>query len=101
MDLVLEKGFATANEETVSPRQSAGEFVFLNLRRTEGFTEARFRERFGSPFRQFFPQAEDLVTNDMIEETGGRIRLSNRGLLLADAIFAEFMTSETGSLEVA
>ncbi|MDX2170285.1 MAG: radical SAM family heme chaperone HemW [Deltaproteobacteria bacterium] len=84
-------GSARAGDEVLSDAQARGEFVFLGLRCSDGFAAAAFARRFGSEFAQAFPHAEAFVRDGMLECAGGRWRLTERGLLFADSVFATFL----------
>ena len=70
---------------------SKGEFVFLNLRLLNGFAGAAFAERFGIDVRRAFPHVDSFVRDGFLECVGDRWRLTARGLLFADSIFATFL----------
>jgi oxygen-independent coproporphyrinogen III oxidase len=90
--LATETGSAEIGSETVEPRSSMGEFVFLNLRLREGFTLEEFNARFGASFDDIFgSQAARLFEGGLLENHRGHIRLTDRGLELADSVFAEFV----------
>jgi oxygen-independent coproporphyrinogen-3 oxidase len=66
--------------------------VFLNLRLRDGFKLADFEARFGESFDSAFgARAARLFEGDLLVRDEGRIYLSERGLELADSIFAEFI----------
>jgi oxygen-independent coproporphyrinogen-3 oxidase len=88
----LAGGLAEAGSETVDAAIAAGEFVFLNLRLREGFALTDFESRFGVSFdAQFGAQAASLFDAGLLLREDGRIRLSDRGLELADSVFAQFV----------
>ena len=88
----LESGSAEAGSETVDQTAAMGEFVFLNLRLREGFALDTFRARFGVDFDQVFgASATRLFEGGMLERAGDSVRLTERGLELADSVFAEFI----------
>lgn len=90
--LATEAGSAEVGSESVEPRTSMGEFVFLNLRLREGFRLADFNARFGASFEEIFgSRTARLFEGDLLENRAGRIRLTDRGLELADSVFAEFV----------
>ncbi len=92
MALALRSGVAEAGFETVDARIAAGEFVFLGLRLREGFALADFEARFGESFdARFGERAAPLVEGGLLLRTADRICLSDRGLELADSVFAEFV----------
>lgn len=90
--LATETGIAETGSETVAPHLAMGEFVFLNLRLREGFASADFSARFDMSFDEAFgARAARLFEGELLENRAGRIRLTERGLELADSIFAEFV----------
>jgi oxygen-independent coproporphyrinogen-3 oxidase len=90
--LATEAGIAEVGFESVEPLTSMGEYVFLNLRLREGFAIADFSARFGNSFDEAFgARAARLFDGELLENREGRIRLTDRGLELADSIFAEFV----------
>jgi oxygen-independent coproporphyrinogen-3 oxidase len=92
VEQALKSGRAEAGGETVDNTSAQGEFVFLNLRLRDGFALADFETRFGESFdRVFGVRAERLFEGDLLIRDDGRIYLSERGLELADSVFAEFI----------
>jgi len=85
------QGTAQAGGEDLDAAISAAEFAFLNLRLLEGLELRRFVERFGIAFEERFPQTGRLFEGGLLLREGGRVRLSERGLELADSVFAEFL----------
>jgi oxygen-independent coproporphyrinogen-3 oxidase len=89
---VQARGLAEAGNETVGAEVAAGEFVFLNLRLREGFALEDFAARFGVSFDDRFGKRSSILFDaKLLVREGGRIRLSERGLELADSVFAEFV----------
>jgi oxygen-independent coproporphyrinogen-3 oxidase len=69
-----------------------GEYVFLNLRLREGFALSDFSARFDMSFDDVFgARMARLFEGELLENKGGHIRLTDRGLELADSVFAEFV----------
>jgi oxygen-independent coproporphyrinogen III oxidase len=90
--VALSGGLAEVGAETVDAEVAAGEFVFLNLRLSEGFALEVFEERFGRSFEAIFgARSATLFDAQLLLRERGRIRLSDRGLELADLVFAEFV----------
>jgi len=91
-DRVLAEGVAEAGAETIDRRTGQAEFVFLNLRLRDGFALADFRARFGVEFDDLFgARAARLFDGGLLARRCGRIVLTDRGLELADSVFAEFV----------
>jgi oxygen-independent coproporphyrinogen-3 oxidase len=90
--MATDRGAAEAGAEAIGARTAAGEFVFLNLRLRQGFELSEFAARFGYEFDAAFgPQASRALDCGLLMRENGRIRLSERGLELADSVFAEFV----------
>jgi oxygen-independent coproporphyrinogen-3 oxidase len=90
--MALESGIAEIGSETVAPLVSMGEFVFLNLRLRDGFALEDFTRRFAASFEEIFgARSVRLFEGGLLENRSGRIRLTDRGLELADSVFAEFV----------
>ncbi len=87
-----ERGIAEAGSEALDEMVSTSEFAFLNLRLIDGLELRRFGERFGVSFEERFgAQLKRLVEGGLLLREHGRIRLTDRGLELADSVFAEFL----------
>jgi len=92
IERVRGSGLAEAGAEALDETVSAAEFTFLNLRLTEGLALARFKERFGHELQEHFGrQVERLIDGGLLIQENGRLRLSERGLEIADSVFAEFV----------
>lgn len=79
-------------EEKLQGHAAMGETVFLGLRMLEGLDMNRFTERYGiSPEYAFPEQISNLLDGKLIEKTGSHIRLTHKGLLFANEVFAEFV----------
>jgi oxygen-independent coproporphyrinogen-3 oxidase len=89
---IEERASAEAGAETCDEAATQSEFVFLNLRLRDGFTLADFHERFGRNFECIFGGvATPLFNNGLLTLECGRIKLTDRGLEMADSVFAEFV----------
>jgi oxygen-independent coproporphyrinogen-3 oxidase len=85
-------GCAEAGDETIDALRARGEFVFLNLRLRAGLSVADFAARFGENFDSAFgARAARLFEGELLVRDEGRIYLSDRGLEVADSVFAEFI----------
>jgi putative oxygen-independent coproporphyrinogen III oxidase len=92
VEQALRGGLAEAGGETVDAHSARGEFAFLNLRLRDGFALADFEVRFGASFDSVFgTRAARLFEGKLLVRDRGRIYLSERGLELADSVFAEFI----------
>ena len=82
---------AIIDRETIDRFKAAAEFMFLGLRMTDGVRSDLFGQRFGQPLRQFYPQIDGWIDNDLLVESAGFLRFTNKGLMLANSIFVHFM----------
>lgn len=85
------RGDAAVSRETLSFETAAAEFMFLGLRERSGVDPAVFARRFGRSLEDVHPEAAVFRSDGFLEEREGRLALSERGLLLADSIFAAFL----------
>ncbi len=85
------RGDAVASTETLSFETAAAEFVFLGLRESDGIDPAAFARRFGRTLDEVHPEIAVYRADGFLEERGDRLALSERGLLLADSIFASLL----------
>lgn len=83
---------APGDRTRLSERDRAVEAIFLGLRRTLGIDLAAFEERYGlailEEFRDGLAPAFDA---DLVEVADGRLRLTRRGLVLSNEVFAAFV----------
>lgn len=78
-------------EPDLGRREFLGEKVMLGLRRLSGIDLAEFESRWGENLLEHYPQEiERLMDAGFLELTSGKIRLTEEGLLVADAVMAEF-----------
>ena len=82
---------AVVEREEIDLSQAAGEFMFLGLRMTEGVSLQRFRSRFGKPPVEFYTRVRDWIDGGLLEEKKAYLRLTPKGLMVANSIFVEFM----------
>ncbi|BCV20560.1 radical SAM family heme chaperone HemW [Moorella sp. Hama-1] len=81
-----------AEIETLTRRQQMGETMFLGLRLLEGVDLEVFRQRFGADARQVYArELARLYRAGLVEEGAGRLRLTARGLPLANEVFVAFV----------
>ena len=92
IEMATASGAAEAGDEIVDRRAAMSEFVFLHLRLRHGFATRAFQERFGEELATVFDQVlPRLIDDRLLVASEGRIFLSDRGLELADSVFAEFV----------
>lgn len=84
-------GHARVTEESLTQRQARGEFVFLGLRCLAGLDGGAFAQRFGVELNEAFPHSDTLRRQGLLIADERRWRLSDRGLLVADSVFATYL----------
>jgi oxygen-independent coproporphyrinogen-3 oxidase len=86
---------ATLPEEELTfltERDAMAEFFFLGLRMLDGVEPAQFRREFGCTVAEAYPgEVERLIAEGLIECRGGFLRLTGRGLCLANQVFMRFI----------
>jgi len=90
MESVRSTGTGVAAEESLGRREAMGESCWLALREARGLDPAGFLDRFGEGFEAAFPHVGGLVEDGLLRWDAGRLVLTPRGLLLADAVFSTF-----------
>lgn len=78
--------------EILTVQEQMEEFMFLGLRMTEGISVARFYEMFGIPLEQVYGKVlEKYKRMELLEEMGGHLRLTRRGISVSNPILADFL----------
>ncbi len=91
MEKVQKEGSAVVGREQGDLAKAAAEFMFLGLRMIRGISVEEFTRRFGKDPAEFYPQIRDWLEDGLMEEKAERLRLTRRGLLVANSIFVEFV----------
>jgi oxygen-independent coproporphyrinogen-3 oxidase len=73
-------------------REAMSERLFLGLRMLDGIDLNLFRDEFGVGFEDaYHEESSKLLTRGLIEISGGKLRLSEKSLLVSNQIFAMFV----------
>jgi oxygen-independent coproporphyrinogen-3 oxidase len=91
MARIGETATAVVDTEDIDRNKAAGEFLFLGLRMTAGVSCATFVSMFGASPVDVYPKIGDWIEGKLMEEKSGYLRLTRKGLLLANSVFVEFM----------
>ena len=80
----------------VNERQSLedrkNEFMLLGLRKIDGVSISKFKEKYvENPIFKYRDSLEKLVNDDLVQIDGDVIRLTNKGLDLANIVWEEFI----------
>lgn len=75
----------------LSEEERQEEFFFLGLRRTAGVSREEYRRRFGEDWDRYERNIRRLREMGFLEETGEGIRLTEEGIDVSNAVFAELL----------
>lgn len=91
LEMIKYEGRAAVGEENSDLAKAAAEFMFVGLRMTRGISVDEFSRCFGKNPAEFYPAIRDWLEGGLMEESGGWLRLTRRGLMVANSIFVEFV----------
>ena len=91
MSRISESGEAVTDTEESDLTKAAGEYMFSGLRLIEGILLKAFSVRFGKNILELYPQISGWVSEGFMETDGERLRLTPRGILVANSIFVHFV----------
>ena len=84
-----------ASRTLVDAQAALEESFFLGLRMNRGVSLAEITGRFGAEAMQRIAAAfDDLVEAALLDVEGDRVRLTSRGRLLSNEVFAQFLRDE-------
>ncbi len=81
-------GRTVESAETISRATAMSEFILLGLRLIDGLPLVRFKHVFGTELDCTSPSYRFLTSSGFLERENGHLRLTRRGLLLADSVIA-------------
>jgi putative oxygen-independent coproporphyrinogen III oxidase len=90
MALIGDAGHAIVETDEIDRAKAASEFMFLGLRMTKGISIELFNARFGQTPVERFPPIVDWIKGGFLEEIDGYLRLTRKGMMVANSIFVEF-----------
>jgi oxygen-independent coproporphyrinogen-3 oxidase len=83
---------AIAEDETIGPELEMAETAMLRLRLTAGLPLAEFARRYARSFESVFGERlRDVVALGLVEFGEGVVRLTPRGMLLGNEVFARLL----------
>jgi oxygen-independent coproporphyrinogen-3 oxidase len=93
MRKVLSGESPTFQEERLAGRERALETVAVQLRRMEGVSRAKFQEQTGEELNAVLgDRLTHLVKLGLLQDDGESVRLTRKGLALADGVIEDVMT---------
>ncbi|MEK7279069.1 MAG: radical SAM family heme chaperone HemW [Nitrospirota bacterium] len=91
----IDSGHTDNKEELLTVEDQFIDAVIFGLRKTEGIDLDDIRRRFDlDPLLTFRAEIEALITEDMITLSSSKLRLTRKGILLADHISQKFLLPE-------
>ena len=91
MSKISESGQAVTDAEESDLTRATGEYMFSGLRLTEGVSLKAFSARFGNNMLELYPAISGWISEGLMERHGDRLRLTQRGLMVANSIFVHFV----------
>lgn len=92
IDGINENTYAKPFSERLGPDQYASETVVMSLRLRQGISNNEFYKRFGYKIDdQFGRQIHNLARNGLVSYEDEILKLTEKGLFVADTIMAEFI----------
>lgn len=91
----MEDGKPILSTEEIGLKEMVEEEMFLGLRKLSGVNQQHFRDKFGFSCDMLYGDAiSNLVKKGLLSEKQGRYCLTDRGLLLGNEVFVEFLLEE-------
>lgn len=88
---------AIVEDEQVPLALQQAETAMLGLRLTDGLSLARFAERYGVSFADVFGERlREMYALGLLEDVEGRVRLTARGKLVGNEVFARVLPDDDG-----
>jgi oxygen-independent coproporphyrinogen-3 oxidase len=91
MNRIKESGQAVTDTEENDFSRATGEYMFSGLRLMAGVSLRAFSARFGKCMLELYPAISSWVSEGLMDIQGDRLRLTRRGLLVANSIFIHFV----------
>lgn len=93
LEEVKNGNFPVADREVADREREMEETMFLGLRLLAGLDLPAFARRFGTdPVQKYQRQIEKLVRFGLLAHEGSKIRLTKKGIFLANEVFVEFLS---------
>ena len=86
----FEKNVTIHERQTKESKQN--EYMLLGLRKINGVSIKEFKNKFGeNPIFLYHKELKNLVNEELLEIDGDYIKLTNKGLDLANLVWEEFV----------
>ncbi len=85
-------GESEQETEAITFATAVGEFMMMGLRKADGISRAAFQKKFCETLERIYPKELDsLLRDNWIEEKGDCLRLTEKGLPVANEILMRFL----------
>lgn len=92
LDSIMQSRIPEEEVITLTRSDEMTEFMFLGLRMLDGVETAQFHRQFGLSLQEAYPtELPKLLSEGLLESSAGMIRLSEKGLLMANQVFMRFV----------
>ena len=91
MRQIIASGQAVTDVEASDLTRAAGAYMFSGLRLITGVCLDAFLKRFGTSVSEVYPQIADWMSEGLMERDRSHLRLTSRGILVANSIFVHFV----------
>lgn len=82
----------TVGREHIDENESTKEFIILGLRMINGVSKEEFKHRFNRSIEtMYFNQIQKVIEMGLLEDIGDRLKLTEKGLDLANEVLMEFI----------
>ncbi len=76
-------------------KNTVEEFMFLGLRMMRGISITEFEQKFHVPFHEVYgEQVENMIRQGFLEEEGGRLRFTERGIDVSNSLLVDFLLED-------
>ncbi|MGX7023401.1 radical SAM family heme chaperone HemW [Vagococcus hydrophili] len=94
LEPLREDKLPTITVDTLTKTNQMEEQMFLGLRKIEGISIQHFEDKFGSSLDSVYGQTiEKLILDEMLFKSGDKLALTDKGLILGNEVFKEFLIS--------
>ena len=90
--LAVDRGKPIANQERLKEQQRKAETIMLGLRKLAGIDQDLYQSQFGESIQTEFGSIIERFQNlGLLHWSNNRLQLTTEGLMMADAVFVEFI----------
>lgn len=92
VNLIEKLGTAISETTELDEKAQRAEYAFLRLRLNEGINLSKYKEKFGRDLNgEFSAELEKFFRNELLESNGDFLKLTGRGRIYSNEVFAAFV----------